>query len=182
MIRVFGLKYSCRVNKQHSENLTTICFPLACIYSPTRADVDHTDSCTHNWQRVSYTVHKTMSSTILVTGGAGYIGSHTVLQLLLGGYKAVVVDNLDNSSDIALTRVKGLAAKHGPNLSFHKVLFFLWDSSFSLSFFFYFSGIMVLAHDLDLGGFLVWWVEYIWLILAYVLFCDGFSLEMGISF
>lgn len=96
-----------------------------------------------------------MSSTILVTGGAGYIGSHTVLQLLLGGYKAVVVENLDNSSDIALTRVKGLAAKHGPNLSFHKVLFFLWDSSFSLSFFFYFSGIMILAHDLDLGGFLV---------------------------
>ncbi|KAB2037775.1 hypothetical protein ES319_D03G100700v1 [Gossypium barbadense] len=50
-----------------------------------------------------------MSKTILVTGGAGYIGSHTVLQLLLSGYKTVVVDNLDNSSDVAPKRVKELA-------------------------------------------------------------------------
>ncbi|CAI9094322.1 OLC1v1030044C2 [Oldenlandia corymbosa var. corymbosa] len=58
---------------------------------------------------------------ILVTGGAGYIGSHTVLQLLLGGYKAVVVDNLDNSSDVAIKRVQELAADKGSNLSFHKM-------------------------------------------------------------
>ncbi|GFQ08660.1 UDP-glucose 4-epimerase gepi48 [Phtheirospermum japonicum] len=62
-----------------------------------------------------------MSSRILVTGGAGYIGSHTVLQLLLGGYKAVVVDNLDNSSEVAIERVRELAAKHGSNLTFHKM-------------------------------------------------------------
>ncbi|KAK6158417.1 hypothetical protein DH2020_005731 [Rehmannia glutinosa] len=62
-----------------------------------------------------------MSSSILVTGGAGYIGSHTVLQLLLGGYKAVVVDNLDNSSEIAIKRVQELAGKHGSNLTFHKI-------------------------------------------------------------
>ncbi|PKI77904.1 UDP-glucose 4-epimerase GEPI48-like [Punica granatum] len=62
-----------------------------------------------------------MAGTILVTGGSGYIGSHTVLQLLLGGYKTVVVDNLDNSSDVALERVKELAGEHGANLSFHKV-------------------------------------------------------------
>ncbi|KAL0297518.1 UNVERIFIED_CONTAM: UDP-glucose 4-epimerase GEPI48 [Sesamum radiatum] len=61
-----------------------------------------------------------MSSSILVTGGAGYIGSHTVLQLLLG-YKAVVVDNLDNSSEIAVKRVQELAGEHGSNLSFHKI-------------------------------------------------------------
>ncbi|KAL3498998.1 hypothetical protein ACH5RR_041730 [Cinchona calisaya] len=60
-------------------------------------------------------------NSILVTGGAGYIGSHTVLQLLLGGYKTVVVDNLDNSSDIALNRVRELAAQHGSNLVFHKM-------------------------------------------------------------
>ena len=60
-------------------------------------------------------------ATILVTGGAGYIGSHTVLQLLLGGYKAVVVDNLDNSSEIAIRRVKDLAGDSGKNLTFHKV-------------------------------------------------------------
>ncbi|KDP25288.1 hypothetical protein JCGZ_20444 [Jatropha curcas] len=62
-----------------------------------------------------------MAMNILVTGGAGYIGSHTVLQLLLGGYSAVVVDNLDNSSEIALNRVKELAGEHGKNLSFHQV-------------------------------------------------------------
>ncbi|XP_059662204.1 UDP-glucose 4-epimerase GEPI48 [Cornus florida] len=62
-----------------------------------------------------------MAQTILVTGGAGYIGSHTVLQLLLGGYKAVVVDNLDNSSPIAIKRVQELAGKHGPNLTFHQM-------------------------------------------------------------
>ncbi|XP_073299476.1 UDP-glucose 4-epimerase GEPI48-like [Primulina huaijiensis] len=62
-----------------------------------------------------------MPSRILVTGGAGYIGSHTVLQLLLGGYEAVVVDNLDNSSEIAIKRVKELAAERGSNLTFHKI-------------------------------------------------------------
>lgn len=61
--------------------------------------------------------------SILVTGGAGYIGSHTVLQLLLGGFKAVVVDNLDNSSEVAIKRVQELAGKFGPNLSFHKASF-----------------------------------------------------------
>ncbi|XP_052482887.1 UDP-glucose 4-epimerase GEPI48 isoform X2 [Gossypium raimondii] len=62
-----------------------------------------------------------MSKTILVTGGAGYVGSHTVLQLLLSGYKTVVVDNLDNSSDVAPKRVKELAGEFGRNLSFHQV-------------------------------------------------------------
>lgn len=65
-----------------------------------------------------------MAKAILVTGGAGYIGSHTVLQLLLGGYRTVVVDNLDNSSEIAVRRVKELAGDLGKNLSFHKVVQF----------------------------------------------------------
>ncbi|CDF34176.1 unnamed protein product [Chondrus crispus] len=42
---------------------------------------------------------------ILVTGGAGYIGSHTVLELVQSGHKVVVVDNLDNSSEESLIRV-----------------------------------------------------------------------------
>ncbi|KAL3331502.1 hypothetical protein AABB24_035032 [Solanum stoloniferum] len=62
-----------------------------------------------------------MSKSILVTGGAGYIGSHTVLQLLLVGYKTVVIDNLDNSSEIAVKRVKEIAGEYGSNLCFHKV-------------------------------------------------------------
>ncbi|CAN4115556.1 unnamed protein product [Withania somnifera] len=62
-----------------------------------------------------------MSKNILVTGGAGYIGSHTVLQLLLGGYKTVVLDNLDNSSSIAVKRVQVLAGQFGHNLSFYNI-------------------------------------------------------------
>lgn len=45
------------------------------------------------------------SQTILVTGGCGYIGSHTVLRLLESGYKVVVIDNLSNSSYESLRRV-----------------------------------------------------------------------------
>jgi len=59
-----------------------------------------------------------MSRTILVTGGAGYIGSHTCLELLNAGFDVVVVDNLDNSSEESLRRVRELA---GRELTFHKV-------------------------------------------------------------
>ena len=45
---------------------------------------------------------------ILVTGGAGYIGSHTLVELYKAGHTAVVVDNLSNSNPIALERVAGL--------------------------------------------------------------------------
>lgn len=48
--------------------------------------------------------------TILVTGGCGYIGSHTVLRLLESGYKVIVVDNLSNSSYESLRRVHKLYA------------------------------------------------------------------------
>ncbi|WP_312511934.1 UDP-glucose 4-epimerase GalE [Stutzerimonas nitrititolerans] len=48
---------------------------------------------------------------ILVTGGAGYIGSHAVLELLLAGEEVLVLDNLSNSSRIALDRVEQLAGR-----------------------------------------------------------------------
>jgi len=55
---------------------------------------------------------------ILVTGGAGYIGSHTCIQLLNAGYEVVVVDNLSNSSEISLKRVMEITGK---SLKLYKV-------------------------------------------------------------
>jgi UDP-glucose 4-epimerase len=55
---------------------------------------------------------------ILVTGGAGYIGSHTCLELLQAGYEVTVVDNLSNSKEESLRRVQELTAK---TLKFHKI-------------------------------------------------------------
>lgn len=55
---------------------------------------------------------------ILVTGGAGYIGSHTIIELYKAGHEVVVIDNLCNSSEKSLERVSGLTGKTIP---FYKV-------------------------------------------------------------
>ena len=54
---------------------------------------------------------------ILVTGGAGYIGSHTCLALLEQGHEVVVFDNLYNASEESLKRVKQLTGK---DITFYK--------------------------------------------------------------
>ena len=53
-----------------------------------------------------------MPKTLLLTGGAGYIGSHTALTLLRQGYDVVVIDNLSNSSVESILRVNRLAGRN----------------------------------------------------------------------
>lgn len=52
-----------------------------------------------------------MSKKVLVTGGIGYIGSHTVVELLAKGYEIVVVDNLSNSKKSVIDRIKKISSK-----------------------------------------------------------------------
>lgn len=52
-----------------------------------------------------------MNPTILVTGGAGYVGSHACVELLQAGYHVVVLDNLSNSKEAALDRVRQITGK-----------------------------------------------------------------------
>ena len=52
--------------------------------------------------------------SILVSGGAGYIGSHTCVELLQAGYEIIAVDNLCNSSEESLRRVEKITGKKVP--------------------------------------------------------------------
>lgn len=52
-----------------------------------------------------------MAKKILITGGAGYIGSHTAVELLESGYEVVIYDNLSNSSEESVRRVQRITGK-----------------------------------------------------------------------
>ena len=54
---------------------------------------------------------------ILVTGGAGFIGSHTVVELHEAGFEPIIIDNLSNSS---LSVLKGLERITGKNFTFYQ--------------------------------------------------------------
>ena len=54
---------------------------------------------------------------ILVTGGLGFIGSHTVVELLDDGYDVVVIDDLSNSSTDVIDKIKKITGK-GKNISY----------------------------------------------------------------
>lgn len=55
--------------------------------------------------------------SILVTGGTGYIGSHTCVELLNAGHKVIIIDNLVNSKEEVLNRIKSITGK---NVKFYK--------------------------------------------------------------
>ena len=58
---------------------------------------------------------------VLVTGGAGFIGSHTTVELLERGYRVAVVDDLSNSSPVALDRIREIVgADAAANLTFYE--------------------------------------------------------------
>ncbi|NVJ60853.1 MAG: UDP-glucose 4-epimerase GalE [Gammaproteobacteria bacterium] len=48
-------------------------------------------------------------ATVLVTGGTGYIGSHTVIQLQKAGYDVVIIDNLTNSKEVVIDRIESIS-------------------------------------------------------------------------
>jgi UDP-glucose 4-epimerase len=58
-----------------------------------------------------------MPETILVTGGAGYVGSHVVVELAHAGYAAVVLDNFSNSTPAVLPRLQALAGRPVPSVN-----------------------------------------------------------------
>src|SRR5437879_12860460 len=55
-----------------------------------------------------------MPETVLVTGGAGYVGSHVVVELARGGYAPVVLDNFANSTPAVLPRLESLSGRPVP--------------------------------------------------------------------
>ena len=58
---------------------------------------------------------------VLVTGGAGFIGSHTVVELLNCNYQVVIVDDLSNASEVAVSRVRQIVGdEKAKNLTFYQ--------------------------------------------------------------
>ncbi|TWT03619.1 UDP-glucose 4-epimerase GalE [Planomicrobium sp. CPCC 101079] len=90
---------------------------------------------------------------ILVTGGAGYIGSHAAVELLDAGYEIVIVDNHSNSGAGAIRRIKELTGKDFP---FHKVDLLNYESlhhifsSYKLDAVMHFAGLKAVGESVDI--------------------------------
>ena len=69
----------------------------------------------------------TTTKTVLVTGGCGYIGTHTIVFLLEQNYNVVVVDNLINSSNISLDRVCEIVGLNDPSERAQRLKFYNID-------------------------------------------------------
>jgi len=67
-----------------------------------------------NSYKIALNNERGVTMAILVTGGAGYIGSHTVVELLNTGKDVVIMDNLHNSSKVAVDRIKEITGKEIP--------------------------------------------------------------------
>ncbi len=80
------------------------------IHSTCHSELD-SESLTEMLKQVQHDKNWRMFMAILVTGGAGYIGSHTVVELQNAGYDVVVLDNLINSSEKSLKRVEAITGK-----------------------------------------------------------------------
>ena len=71
---------------------------------------------------------------ILVTGGAGYIGSHTVVELIKVGHNVILVDSLSNSDIEVLDKIEIITSMH--NYAIHKINIIGSSSSYITSMFF----------------------------------------------
>ena len=104
---------------------------------------------------------------ILVTGGAGFIGSHTCVELLDAGYEVVVVDNLCNASEESLRRVEKITGK---SLTFYqadirdaKVLNEIFDKE-NIDCVIHFAGLKAVGESVAKNYILVLEQEILWII------------------
>lgn len=67
---------------------------------------------------------------VLLTGGAGYIGSHTAVELMNSGYDVVIADNLSNSCKEAISRIEELGGKRSASMILTSAVKRRWKSSF----------------------------------------------------